>query len=189
MLVDTNVKNEPAAAEQLDALDELVLQHGPVRLVLHQVPEALDPGPRVARLLPDAVEVALHDLDAARQGRPGDDAQAELGVVGRVALTLARLPEGDAPDPRHLGQGGLPAGAVGGARLEVVLAVRLDEDEAEQRGRRGRRLAVLVDRALAAEGVLRAAPGEGVVLGGRVEVDVGVDDGEDELVVGHGCEV
>lgn len=72
----------------------------------------------------------------------------------------------------------------------VVLAVGLDEDEAEE-GRGGFRCDfVLGDGALlAVEGVLGSVPCECIVFGGRPEVDVGVDDGEDEglVLVRHGC--
>lgn len=187
-LVDGHLEDEAAAAEQLEAVDEVLVQHGAVGLVLQQVAKALDLGPGVGGGVADAVEVALQDGGPAGDRRPGDHGEAQGGVAGAVALAVGGLAEGEAAHPGDLRKRLLPAGAVGGARGEVVLAVGLDDDEAQQRGRRLGGAAVLVDRVLAGEVMVRAAPGEGGGLVGGVEVDVGVDDGEDDLVVGHGDE-
>lgn len=55
MLIDTQFKDKPTSAQQLHALDEVVFQHGPVRLILQQVAEPLDLGPRLAGLLLDQI--------------------------------------------------------------------------------------------------------------------------------------
>lgn len=189
VVVHAHLEDEALPPEQLQALDELVVQHGAVGLVLDEVPEAPDLGPRLARRLPDGVEVPLHGLGAARYGGPGHDAQAELAVLGRevVALRLVGLPQREPADAADLGQGLLPAGAVGGARGQVVRHVRLDVDEAEEGGRRLGRLLVLVHVVVGlGEGVLLVGPVEVGHVAGAEEVDVGVNDGEDELLFRHG---
>lgn len=183
VLVDADVEDKAPAPEQPQALDELGLQHRPRGLVLQQVPEPLHLLPDALAAVPFArlahrINVPLQRLGPRRQRRPGHDPQAQRGVLVLVALPRARPPAGDARQPRHLGQRVSPPALRGGVRL-VVLAVRLEEDEAREEvvlGRRGR--AVLCDGVLPVEGALGLGPGEGVELARGEEVDVGVDYGD-----------
>lgn len=178
VLVDADVEHEALAAQELEALDEVVRQARPVGLVLEQVAEAPDLGPGVAGGLAHALNVALHDGGPAGQGRPRDVGGAQRGVLLGVALAVPRLAGGDAPDPVDLHQRVLPAAAVPGAGLEVDLAVRLEEDEALDRRGRGRdgRL-VLLQGVLLGQGPVGLAPCQRLQLRLWVQVDVGVDDG------------
>lgn len=177
VLVDAQVEHEAPAAQQLQALDELVRQHRPARLVLQQVPEPPDFRPALAGFLLDQVEIPLHDGGPARQRRPGDVRGAQRRVLGGVALPRLGLARGDALQPRDLHQRVLPPAAVPLPGRQVVLPVRLQEDEAPGRGARAGGL-VLVQRVLLAQRVVRRAPRQRVHLGLGVEVDVGVDDGD-----------
>ena len=175
VLVDADVKDEAAPAEQADALDEAVAQGGAGGLVLQQVPEPLDAGPGggAGRLLGRG-EVLGQAVGAEHDGGPGDDGEAEVGVVrGESPVGRAGLVGDDAAGEGELGEGVGPV--LGGG---VALAGGLDEDEAGQVGRGTGGGAELGDRVLACYGAVGGPPGQGLGLGGRVEVDVGVDDGE-----------
>lgn len=191
VLVNGHLEDESPFAQVLEALDELVLQHGAVRLVLQEVPKPLDLGPRLAGLLLDARNVALHNRLSAWHGGPGHNGQTEALVFRRVAFAVERRAEGHALQPADLLEGAIPAG-LGGVTArrdgrEVVFAVCLDEDEAQQGGRGARGVLELLDGELARQRVVGRAPGEVGDFGLGVDVDVRVDDGEDEAVfVRHG---
>jgi hypothetical protein len=187
VLVDADFKGEAALAQVLEPLDELVLEHGAVGLVLQEIPKPLDLGPSLAGLVLHPGEVLLENGLAGGERRPGDDGETQVLVLGRVALAGEGRAEGDALEPADFAQGPVPGGVeVGGGGgwgedgFEIVLAVGLDEDEAQEgRGGAGGVLE-LVDGELARERVVGGAPGEVGDFGFGVDVDVGVDDGEEE---------
>ncbi len=184
VLVDAEIEHQPLAAQELQPRDELVLEHRAVGLILHQVPDALDLVPDRAGRGLGLLEVLLEPGGAQHDGRPGDDAEAQLGVRGSVTLALARLARRDAPQPGDLLERVGPVARVG------VLAVRLQEHEALQVGRRARRGRVLLERVLLAQRAVGRVPGERVQLGLGEEVDVRIDDGDRSTFCGHieGCD-
>lgn len=185
VMIDAHVESEAPAAQHLDALNKVLGQHGPIRLILQQIAEPLDLGPRVPGHLLRLLQIPLHGICALRHGRPRHNAQAHLRILGRRVVAVARLAERHAPQVVQLRQ------LVSPVIRAAVLAVDLDEDVAQQ-GRRGLGGGlVLSDGVGAAQGVVGRGPGVPVDVALGVEVDVGVDDGEEELLLllrGRHCE-
>ncbi|QBZ57077.1 hypothetical protein PoMZ_01998 [Pyricularia oryzae] len=173
MLINTGIKNEPLFAQKPHGLDKLLRQARCRRLVLQQVAETLDlgPGSRPGHLL-SLLQILLDLGGAEVHGGPGDDAQAQVGILWGVALAVPRLAVDDAGQPLDLHQWELPVPAF------IVEPVCLEKDEALQVGGGAGRVAVLGQRVALAERVVGRVPLEGFQLGLWVEMNVGVHDGK-----------
>jgi hypothetical protein len=115
MLVKLDVEHQPLAAEQLEALDEVVRQARPVLLVLQHEPHPLDQLPRArARRLLGLAHVLAEPARAEVHRRPRHEAQHRRAGLHR------------APHVRDLGQRVRPVLAA------IVGAVRLDDHKAPE---------------------------------------------------------